>query len=333
MTQAISPPILSAQIISMHPSETIEGTPSIVVGSVMEEIAADTLLLHPDEVGEICVSLTNSSDRPLQWHISVSGTYPGAWFLEDERIFGEITSYSTIDIPLRFRVAANFLELQTALSQESPTLNLNYQTEVFVQQINPAGELAIAYKSFTLLVRPRTLYLDFLPAFYREMDFFGRFLAIFEQTFDPYIQTLDTLWAHLDPLTAPQALLPFLAHWVAWQLDPNLDVNLQRYLIRNALELYRWHGTRKGLCFYLSLYTKLREDQIQINEVFSGGFTFGRCQLGQDTMIGGGRPYHFVVNLRPDDDNPPVDESLVRRIIEHEKPPFCTYDLYIDQQG
>jgi hypothetical protein len=45
-------------------------------------------------------------------------------------------------------------------------------------------------------------------------------------------------------------------------------------------------------------------------------------------MIGGGRPYHFIVRLRS---QPPglIDEQLVRHIIEQEKPAFCTYELYI----
>ena len=43
-------------------------------------------------------------------------------------------------------------------------------------------------------------------------------------------------------------------------------------------------------------------------------------------MLGGGRPYHFIVRLRPDQRNQ-IDERLVRDIIEREKPAFCTYEL------
>jgi hypothetical protein len=48
--------------------------------------------------------------------------------------------------------------------------------------------------------------------------------------------------------------------------------------------------------------------------------------MGQDSMIGGGRPYHFIVRLRPDQPDQ-IDEQLVRDIIEREKPAFCTYEL------
>ncbi len=331
MTQAISPPTLNVQILSMNLVETLEGTPSALVGSVTDELATDTLLLLPGESSEVLVSITNPSDRPLAWDITINGDYPSHWFRGYDVASKELAPYQAIDISLRFQVPDDFLEAQNALDPTHPRLSLSYRSEVIVHQVTAVGSHSIAYKSLLLQVRPRTFYLDFLPDFYREMDFFRRFLSVFEQTFDPYIQTLDAMWAHLDPLTAPQALLPFLAHWVAWHLDSNLDINRQRQLIRNALELYRWHGTRKGLCFYLHLYTglPLDENHICIEEVFSGGFAFGDCNLGQNTMIGGGRPYHFVVNLHPDSSDYPIHESLIRTVIEREKPPFCTYDLNI----
>jgi phage tail-like protein len=85
-------------------------------------------------------------------------------------------------------------------------------------------------------------------------------------------------------LTAPEALLPFLAHWVAWPIDRRWDTKQQRRFIRNAVELYRWHGTRQGLRFYLHLYTELPLDEdlpeaekhISIEEIFYAGFCDGR---------------------------------------------------------
>jgi phage tail-like protein len=72
-----------------------------------------------------------------------------------------------------------------------------------------------------LHVRPDSRYLKFLPTVYREVDLIGRLLKVFEQSLDPAIQTLEMLWAYLDPLTAPEALLPFLAYWVGWPSDVN----------------------------------------------------------------------------------------------------------------
>ena len=245
----------------------------------------------------------------------------------------ELASQAKEDVALVFTAPFDFFEHQDSL-ETGARLQLNYQCEIEVSEVREGGARSISYQVFTLHVRPRVAYLDFLPAFYAETDFFERFLAIIEQTFDPYVQTIETLWAYLDPLTAPESMLPFLAHWVAWKLEPDWDIEQQRHLIRDAIELYRWHGTRRGLQHYLSLYTGLpcNDDHVAIEEAFSGGFTFGNCQLGQSAMIGGGRPFHFVVRLRPERSDQTIDESLVRMVIEREKPPFCTYDLSIETQ-
>ncbi|WP_281062761.1 phage tail protein [Limnoraphis robusta] len=178
--------------------------------------------------------------------------------------------------------------------------------------------------------------MDFLPVIYSETDFLSRFLKILEETYDPAIQTTDNLWAYLDPLTAPKALLPFLAQWVGWKMDSRWPLDIQRRLIRNAIVLYRWHGTRKGLRFYLHLFTGLPLDEdlpeaekhINIWEDFNRGFVLGATHINQDSMLGGGRAYHFIVRLRVDFPNQ-IDEPLVREIIEQYKPAFCTYELNI----
>jgi phage tail-like protein len=186
----------------------------------------------------------------------------------------------------------------------------------------------------------RSLYLDFLPEIYQEIDLVNRLLMIFEEAFEPSVQTLDTLWAYLDPLTAPDAMLPFLAHWVGWSSDIPFAPDQQRQLIRQAIELYRWRGTRRGLRLYLHLVTKLplddhltrAEDElnkhISIQNDRSQGFVIGESCISPSNLLGEGNPYHFVVHLRCGSTHQ-INESLVRQVIEQEKPAFCTYDLFI----
>ncbi len=118
---------------------------------------------------------------------------------------------------------------------------------------------------------------------------------------------MDLLWAYLDPLTAPESLLPFLAHWVAWPINHRWSVEQQRHLIRSAVEIYRWRGTKRGLRLYIHLYTNLPLDDqitsetdkhISIQEISGQGLVLGDTRLGEDAMIGGGRPFHFIVRLR-----------------------------------
>ncbi|MGV0024900.1 hypothetical protein [Phormidesmis priestleyi] len=117
-----------------------------------------------------------------------------------------------------------------------------------------------------------------------------------------------------------------------------LELALSQFLLQwHNQQPLRWHGTRQGLRFYLHLYTGLPLDDhipreadkhIGIEEVFSAGFVMDRTRIGEDSMLGGGIPYHFIVRLRSDPSTH-IDETLVRAIIERQKPAFCTYELQI----
>ena len=169
------------------------------------------------------------------------------------------------------------------------------------------------------------------------MDFVGRFLSIFEQAFEPSVHTLNTMWAHLDPLTAPEALLPFLSAWVGWTNDMRWSVQQQRRLIRRAVEIYRWRGTRRGLMLFLHLYTGLPEEgitpsglpMIEVSDGRVDSFTVGTSEVGVSAIIGGGKPFHFTVILRPPAEMP-LNESSIRTIIEQEKPAFCSFEFHVE---
>jgi phage tail-like protein len=328
MSQAISALPIVVQMFSMSVPQTLDVAPTALSGAAIAQIDPNALLLHPGEPGEILVSLENPSDRTIQVRIEVDGTYPPGVCLACLEAIEPLAAKKKQESTLRFKVQDDFFERQDRLSQERPRLQLNYQIQIYVYE----DQRLLGYGVFSLFVRPRSFYQNFLPAVYREIDFVERFVSIFEQTFDPYVQAIDTLWAYLDPLTAPESLLPFLAHWVAWRSEPNWPIEQQRQLIRKAIQLYQWHGTRRGLRLYLHLYTglPLSEEHINIEEIFEGGLTFGRCHLGQDSMIGGGQPYHFIVRLRSEYPDQLIDEPLVRTVIDREKPPFCTYDLSIE---
>jgi phage tail-like protein len=296
------------------------------------------VLIHPKEPSEVILQLENLGSRTLQLNVQIEGNFPPEWCRLGMEGY-ELTPRGQMDALLYFEIPGDFFENQGSLSP-GQSLVLDYYCRVYVYHVAESGiRQLIETAALNLYVRPRSLYLNFLPALYREVDFIGRFLKIFEQTFEPAVQALDALWAYLDPMTAPVSLLPFLAHWVAWPIDSRWTVERQRYLIRSAVELYRWRGTRRGLRLYIHLYTNLPLDEhlsteaekhICIQEISGQGFVLGGTRIGQDAMIGGGRPYHFIVRLRPENPDQ-VDEQLVRYIIEQEKPAFCTYELYIDR--
>ncbi|MBD2189409.1 phage tail protein [Pseudanabaena mucicola] len=307
------------------------------------------LLINPDEPSEIVVKLKNSSNRSLLTNLQVEGDFPSEW-LRIGMEGHELPPHSEMEAVLYFQVPKDFFERPEAIVQGQP-LKINYQgqLQIYGGYINssaadapenglvPSPKLDLFdIETFHLYVRPQSLYLDFLPDIYREVDFVGRMLKIFEECLEPDVNILNSLWAYLDPMLAPEEMLPFLAHWVGWEIEPILGLERQRYLIKQAMQIYRWRGTRRGLRFYIHLFTGLPLDEnlpeaekhISFFEVKGRGFVLGEASLGLNASAGGGKPFHFVVRIRNDLQNS-LDIPLIHRIIEREKPVFCTYDLEI----
>lgn len=305
-----------------------------------ETTGAFNLVLHPGEATQLVVQLQNHGPRSLAVNLQLQGECPLSWYqvgLEGQ----ELPGGQRMDAVIQFQVPADFFENQYAL-KPNERLNLNLSNQVTViYQDTETGQTTIVSNQLNLYISPHCRYSQYLPAIYREVDFIGRFLKIFEQGFDPIVQSLDAMWAFLDPLTAPETLQPFLAHWVGWNLDPRWSPDQQRRLIRNAMEIYRWRGTRRGLRLFLHLYTNLPLDEhiadeqdkhICIEEATYKAFALSHSRLGQNTALGRGRPYHFIVRLRLEP-NSQVDEQLVHTIITQEKPAFSTYELFVEDRS
>lgn len=342
MTQARSTTDISLVLTPMQVPDAVPNGSELaqgLAGSHPRDLRAPSLpnlVIYPGEPSELVIQVHNQSREPLQLQYQVQGDFPADW-CQFRAEGSEARPGQTLEGVLYFTLPADYLE--QAYTAEQLPLRLDYRGRLTVLSLNPAsGGRTLEHRDFQVVVRPRSLYLDFLPDLYREIDFVGRFLQVFEQTFEPTVNALDSLWAYLDPLTAPQSLLPFLTHWVGWNFDAPLDPRRQRFLIRHALQIYRWRGTRRGLRFYLHLATGLPLDDhlshesakhIGIHETFSQGLILGEASLGENASLGGGQPFHFAIHLRPDPHHT-IDTALVHQIITQEKPAFCTYDLIVE---
>lgn len=356
MVSALMQEGVSLQITPMQIPDSVAQAGSDL--GLEDKAASDSeIVVHPGEMCRVSLEIKNWESTPQPIMLQVDGTFPLEWcHIEAEPRIpctkqGGAIHLTTAEVPAKkswytdlwFQVPDDFFEQQEALATPAKKhLELNFQGCLSVCSASTTGGMRspIQQSSFDLYIRPRSRYTTFLPTVYQEIDLIHRFVKIFEEAFDPVVNSFTSMWAHLDPLTAPQSLLPFLAHWVDWPLDAELSLTQQRRLIRRAVEIYRSRGTRKGLRFYLHLYTGLpldeevsREDDkaISITEPSGQGCVLGLAHMGVDSVLGGGKAYHFQVRLRCKPDHV-IDEPLVRRIIEQEKPAFCTYDLCIENR-
>lgn len=339
MVQSRYSPTVKIDLTPMQVPEALPGVALAFTGAEKVEIAEHSLVLHPGEPSEMIVLVKNLTANSLKLELQVEGNFPSQWCRIGTE-GNEIAPGEQMQAVLYFQVPPTFFEDQQAIAPDKKEkLDINFRSFVILR-INPGTDREIIEQSneFSVYIRPWSNYMQFLPLLYREVDFIGRFMKIFEQAYQPVIDSFSVMWANLDPLTAPKKLLPFLAHWVAWEDDSAWSLHQQRRLIRRAVELYRWRGTRKGLRLYLHLYTGLPLDEnlpnesdkhISITEPFGNSFILNDAKLN-DAVLGGGQSYHFVVRLRPHKRNTTIREELVRRIIEQEKPAFCSYELYIE---
>jgi phage tail-like protein len=338
MTENPSPFAVSIQLtpseeMVLHPNDPLR-----FEDTVRRSAYEYTILIRPGDPSPILLQLQNQGTLPLtlSLELQVEGYFLPGWL----KIVPEaqhLEPGERGDASIYFELPNDFLEDSFVYSPEK-LQGLEYRAFLRAWAILEPANALLESIPLNLAIRPQSLYLNFLPVFYSEVDFMGRFLAIFEKAFEPSVQMLEMFADYLDPLTAPSSLLPFLAQWVAWPIDARWDESQQRRLIRHAVETYRWRGTRRGLRLFLHFYTGLPLDEAQpeplkkisIEEVFTEGFVLNASLLGQDTVLGGGKPFHFIVRLR----SPNLERlnvATIRQIIEREKPAFCTYDLYLEE--
>lgn len=90
-----------------------------------------------------------------------------------------------------------------------------------------------------------------LPAIYRGEspcgDFLRRLLSLFESLFGEVESKIDDLSLLFDPVAAPKEFLPWLASWLALEMDEDWSEEQQRDAIASAFEAYSHRGTVEGL--------------------------------------------------------------------------------------
>lgn len=163
----------------------------------------------------------------------------------------------------------------------------------------------------------RSSYLKHLPAIYSTDDFIGRFLLIFESILSPLDRTVDNLHHYFDARLTPPDFLPWLASWLGLVLDERWPEAQRRELIRSAVDLYEWRGTRRGLAEFIRLYTGCPAEIVEHGPN-------GKAASGANPEDA----FRFTVRIVTP--NPAsVDRAMVQSIIDVEKPAHAGYTLEV----
>ena len=155
---------------------------------------------------------------------------------------------------------------------------------------------------------------DSLPALMQQEDEFAlRFTSALDEVLAPVMLALDNLDAYLDPMLAPADFLRWLATWVDIELDEAWSLERRREHVRQAVDLYRWRGTKKGLADAIRLYLDIEPEIID-----NGGTSFSEFPGG--TLPGHATPELLVrVSVPAGHDVDDVERRL-HEIVSEAKP-------------
>lgn len=177
---------------------------------------------------------------------------------------------------------------------------------------------------------PRSSLVQFLPRHAAADPFLGRFLLIFEGMLNPIEKIIDNRPHYLDPAITPSGLLEWLATWLAVPLDAPMPDADRRALVEQAVELYRWKGTRRAVKSELKLRTG---QQALIVENFDGLRIGQDAAMGINTQLGRHCEGTFVVTLPIR--NPATGDALPRleELVDTIKPAGCGHVVRVVRVG
>lgn len=220
-------------------------------------------------------------------------------------------------------------------------LHLPYRSDELICQADLIADdgAVLAQSTIEIIIRTKGRYLKYLPAFYEQDEFMGRFLMLFESFWKPIETQIDTMSYYFDPGLTPTDLLPWLASWLDLEFTAEWPEDRFRELLDWAVALHRRRGTKWALQKHLELYTGR---QAIITENRLSDFILGdEARLNSGIALGpGNRPHTFSVTLYL----PPIAVSdkaeqqrreKVRRrtiesIIEMQKPAHTVYTLHLE---
>jgi phage tail-like protein len=162
-----------------------------------------------------------------------------------------------------------------------------------------------------------------LPAVFRaegEEGFTFRFLGLFAEVLQALEDGIYGVHRNLNPGTAPEEFLPWLASWVALDLDETWPEEKRRTLIKRVVDLYKWRGTIQGIKTFVEIYTGIAPEII---EAYTLGWCIGvSSTVGTDTLVHSPQEdaHCFIVDVRSAGELTAEQKSKVKAIVEIQKP-------------
>ena len=137
-------------------------------------------------------------------------------------------------------------------------------------------------------------YMQRLPKLYSRdevaADFLRRYLAMFDDELGELEAKAVVRHPLVDPRSTPAAVLPWLASFVGLTLDERWPEACSRTMIREAIRLFRFRGTIRGLTRFLEIYLGVKPILLEDYRLRGLGGVLGTANSGvtSNSVLGAG---------------------------------------------
>lgn len=204
----------------------------------------------------------------------------------------------------------------------------------------------------------KSSYINYLPGIFRsskenQANFIERYLKVFEKILTGIedsscmpetirIKSLAEILNSIPVIFSPKEIpdeykefIDWLSSCVGLVLKEDWSIEKKRDIIASIIPIYRIRGTKKGLEEYIRIYMgESKDSQAVTIKEFTSPFQIGvNSTVGDNTVIGDGRPYYFEIYMTiplPDRDLLEKKRKAIMEIIDKEKPIHTYYLLIIN---
>ena len=159
-----------------------------------------------------------------------------------------------------------------------------------------------------------------LPGLYQGEPFVERLCDALDEVLAPVLCTMDNLTSYLDVATAPGDLLPWLAAWTGMSVEPDQDAELQRRLLRRAVDLHGIQGTPRGIELAVEAVFGLRAE---VQETGAASWS-----MTPDSPLPGSPQEAFVLRVFASADRP-VDLKRLDLVVGALKPAHVVHRVEV----
>ena len=153
--------------------------------------------------------------------------------------------------------------------------------------------------------------IDTMPSVYRGDPLAQQLCAAFDDVLAPIFGTLDCLPAYLDPKTAPEDMLDWLAGWIGLTIGAHETATRKRELITAGASILPWRGTVRSV--HEAVVAAFNRE----TEVIEAGAA--TCSTEPDSEPGGQPVPTLVVRVFTDDADD-IDRRSLDAVVEAAKP-------------